>query len=393
MRVLLISPLPGLDPPCGDITYTQVLLENAPPGVSYETYDTAFRRGALIEHARRQRLYSEPALTVTNKVLNLARSAGLLFSEPFRFFSVRQGEFDLVHMHVFQAAFLELDCPLVVSCGAPQQDLYMDRRGYSRLRTDMTDRFERAVGKMLTVNRNSGFMPQAQRVQVYTQYYKDFLSDRGFMTRDAIDVIPIMLRRDAAVREERVPRRVGFVARNFVEKGGPVVLAAFERVRSARPDAELWIVGSPPEMSEAEQSRRGVRWLPVVERDVLLREVMPGFDVFAYPTPHDCFSYVMLEAMSCGCAIATSDYVSMPEAVDFGKAGLISKVGDAAGLAGNILELLDPETNWRLGRAARRRFEEHFSTASVVPRLKASYEAAIRGFGPNGRGRAMEGAA
>jgi glycosyltransferase involved in cell wall biosynthesis len=79
-------------------------------------------------------------------------------------------------------------------------------------------------------------------------------------------------------------------------------------------------------------------------------------------------------------AIATSDYVSMPEAVDFGRAGLISPVGDAVKLAENILTLLDPETNYRFRAAARRRFEEHFSWEAVAPKLLAAYESAIESF-------------
>jgi phosphatidylinositol alpha-mannosyltransferase len=107
---------------------------------------------------------------------------------------------------------------------------------------------------------------------------------------------------------------------------------------------------------------------------------MPSFDVFAYPTPHDCFSYVMLEAMAAGCAIATSDYISMPEAVDYGKAGLISPVGDAEKLAANVLALLDPETNWTFRQAARRRYDEYFSYEAVAPRLLATYREAAAEF-------------
>jgi glycosyltransferase involved in cell wall biosynthesis len=114
-----------------------------------------------------------------------------------------------------------------------------------------------------------------------------------------------------------------------------------------------------------------------VPREELLSEIMPSFDVFAYPTPHDCFSYVMLEAMSCGVAIATSDYVSMPEAVNYGEAGLVSPVGDAARLAENILQLLEPETNFKFRQAAKKRFDEYFSWDAVAPRILENYQGAI----------------
>jgi phosphatidylinositol alpha-mannosyltransferase len=240
------------------------------------------------------------------------------------------------------------------------------------------ERAEKALGRALGVNCNSYSMPQADRVMVYTEYYRDHLVQGGYVPADRIDVVPIFsLAPSVELKPRPRPRRIGFVARDFTRKGGNVVLAAYRRVKELRPDSELWIVGSPPEMSKAEADRLGITWLDVVSRERLLNEVMPGFDVFAYPTPHDCFSYVMLEAMSCGAAIATSDYVSMPEAVDYGKAGLISPVGDPEKLAANILSLLEPETNWKFRLAARRRFEEYFSWEAVTPRILDNYERAL----------------
>ena len=389
MRVLLISFLPGLDPPCGDVTYTQTLLRHPPAGVQYETYADALARGALLEHARRARFRQEPLLTAANKAVNVLRRRGVLFWEPFRFFSVRPGEYDLVHLHVFAARFLNLPCPLVVSGGAPQPDLYSDRRGYSKWRVSATGRVERALRAAFGVNCNSYGMPQAARVLVYTEHFRDYLVRGGYAGVDRVEVIPIMhaapsppLRPDANER----PRRVGFVARHFEEKGGPVLLAAFERVRRSRPDAELWVIGpdAPVDLSPAEASRRGITWIGPVCRERLLGELLPSLDVFAYPTPHDCFSYVLLEAMAAGLAVATSDYVSMPEAVDYGRAGLTSPVGDPAGLAENILALLEPEANARYRRAARERFEGYFSSEAVAPRLRAAYNRAVA-TGPRAR--------
>ena len=381
MRVLLISPVAGLDPPCGDITYTETLLAHPPAGVRYETYDQALARGALVERGRRDRLSREPLLTLAGKAVNVLRSRGVLFWEPFRFFDVRPGEYDLVHVHVFSAAFRRIDCPLVVSCGAPQRDLYLNHRRFRRVRVAAMGAVERVLCRVFGVNGSSYAMPQAERVMVYTEYFRDHLHEAGYVGRDRTDVIPIMHAADAGrAIEARTPRVVGFVANDFEAKGGPTLLEAFARVRERYSHATLHIVGSTPQMSESEQRRRGVVWTGRVPRDRLLREIMPSFDVFAYPTPHDCFSYVMLEAMACGCAIATSDYVSMPEAVDFGRAGLVSPVGDAAALAENVARLLEPEANAHFQSAARRRFDEHFSVAAVGPRMLASYRAAIRVF-------------
>jgi glycosyltransferase involved in cell wall biosynthesis len=386
--VLLISPVRELDPPCGDVTYTEVLVKHPPAGVQYETYDSALKRGTLVEHANRARLAREPLLTLVNKGINILRGARMLFWEPFRFFSVRSGEYDLVHLHVFNARFIRMDCPLVISCGAPQGDVYRDRREYSASRVYTLEQVEHSLARIMGMNCNSYRMPQAARVWVYTEYYRDFLLKNGYMKREQVSVIPIMSVATPGGLERRMPKRVGFVARDFDLKGGPTVVKAFEKVRHSKPEAELWIVGSPPQMSEENARRRGIKWIPVVERDVLLKEIMPSFDIFAYPTPHDCFSYVMLEAMSCGAAIATSDYVSMPEAVDYGKAGMISPVGDAEKLGDNILKLLEPEVNWTFRERAKRRFIDHFSWEAVAPRMAAEYAQVAQAYRMN-RDRAL----
>lgn len=377
MRVLLISPLRDMDPPCGDITYTETLVANPPDGVVYETYADAIRRGTLIEHARRGRFWKEPVLTACNKMINLLRKTKHLFWEPFRFFSVLPGEYDLIHLHVFNARFLSIDCPLVLSSGAPQKDLYLDRRQYSPTRVRLLASIDRKLGKAFRVNCNSSYMPQAQRVLVYTEYYRNYLITNRYVEPDRVSVIPILSSTPDVIITRRTPRRIGFVARDFNEKGGPIVIDAFLSVRRVHPSAELWIVGSKPQISRDEAAPLGITWLEVVPREQVLNELMPSFDVFAYPTPHDCFSYVLLEAMSCGVAIATSDYVSMPEAVDYGKAGLTSPVGNADKLAENILTLFNSDMNWKFRQAARKRFEEYFSWEAIAPRILDEYRKSI----------------
>lgn len=380
MKVLLISPLRDLDPPCGDITYTELLLEHPPEGVEYETYADALARGALTEHVRREGLRHYPLLVLANKAVNMLRQRRLLFWEPYRFFSVKSGEYDLIHMHVFNARFLNLPCALVTGSGAPQRDLYLDRRHFSPRRVAVLEGIEKRLARLFRVNQNSYFQPQSQRVMVYTEYYRDYMIENGYVDSDRVSVVPLLGLSPVVEIKPRKPRRIGFVARNFDEKAGPVLLEAYRQVRAQRPEVELWIVGSPPQMSEPEREALGIMWLPTVPRETLMTEIMPSFDVFAYPTPHDCFSYVTLEAMSCGTAIATSDYVSMPEAVDYGRAGLTSPVGDAGGLARNILMLLDPDTNFKFRLAARKRFEEHFAWEAVAPLILDNYRQAISAF-------------
>ena len=375
MRVLLVSPLPGIDPACVDVVYTQTLLAYPPEGVVYETYADALKRGALVEHGRRNRFRKEPFLTLFCKLINIARSRHWLFWEPFRIFSVRPGEYDLIHIHVFSAGFRNPDCPLVISNAAPQRFLYTEARGWSQLRTGIVEYIEIFLARGLRINHVSYRIPQAARVVAFTDFLRRWYTRNRIAPENRVDVVPIYLPLAPVESElKQRPSVVGFIAKDFYAKGGDTLLAAFEIVRNARSDAKLLIVGCRPQLKEPELSRRAITWLPYVAREKLLTEIIPSFDVFAYPTRFDGMPLVVLEAMAAGVPVATSDYQAMPEIV--GAAGLVSPTGDAPGLAKNILSILEPDANPRLRNAAAARFRNAFSTKSVAPLLYRTYRQA-----------------
>lgn len=386
MRILLISPLRDLDPPCGDIVYTETLVSDPPPGVVYETYAEALARGALVEHACRPALrrawrsgqdrWRETWMTALAKAINLLRSAHILFWEPFRIFSIRRGEFDLVHVHVFSCGFREIDCPVVVSNALPVRYLYTDARGYSALRVRLLEAADRFLGRLFSVNVTSYWLPGVRRVIAFTEYLREWYGARKIAAASAIDVVPIYLPDAPVAPASEFPCRIGFVAKDFEAKGGLVLLDAFARLRACRPDAELVIVGSPARLDEAMQQARGIRWLPVVPRDELLAAILPTFDVFAYPTQFDGMPLVVLEAMSRGIAIAATNYRALPEMLDHGRAGFLSPTHDAEALAANLLALLEPATNRRYRAAARRQFDLRYAADVVLPQLAAAYAAA-----------------
>jgi glycosyltransferase involved in cell wall biosynthesis len=373
----MLSPLPHVDPACGDVVYTQTLLKSPPRGVIYENYINALKGGTLVERGKRQRLRQEPRLTLAGKCVNMARERGLLFREPFRHFEIRPGVYDLVHMHVFSASFAALPCPLVVSNGGPLRHLYTQLRGWSERRVRWVERLETWLAARWRVNLNSYTLPQADRVIAFTSFLRDWYVDVRKIPRERVDVIPHFLDLKTGTRPRTEPRRVGFVALDFEAKGGPVLLEAFRMVKEQRRDAELVIVSSPPPAALKSRLPEGVTWLESVPRDRLLAELFPSFDVFAYPTNCDCVGYVLMEAMAHGIPIAASDYPSIPEALDWGEAGLISSVGDSKALAANILRLLNPAANNEFATAAARRFQQRFSAESVLPLLRNCYERAL----------------
>lgn len=383
-RVLLISPVPELDPPCGDVIYTQSLLRHPPAGVDYETYDSALAAGRLRELGRRdeyrtargRRRLGAMLRIGRERSINALRQAGVLFREPFRYFSVQPGAYDLVHCHVFSAAFPGLDVPLVTSNALVIEELYRGARGWSETRVRGASQADALLARSLNVQHTSHGMPGASAVVCFTETLRHELLRRRATTPDRLHVAPCFVERGRRSRARTAPCRIGFVATDFASKGGPVVLDAFELVRRQRTDAELLIIGSPPPTDAAGLKARGITWHPRVPRSMLLEEYLPSLDVFAYPTQFDGLPLIVLEVLALGIPVATSDYFAMPEIVGDGVAGSVSPQGDAPALAQALLRLLDPDENPRARERSGAWFDSHFAPDVAVGHLRRAYDAA-----------------
>ncbi len=410
-NVLLLSPVEGRDEAGGDRTYTHVLCANPPRGVQYETYDRALERGTLRERGTGRSLKAgvqrarglalgqalslvarEASLTAVAKTLWTLRQRHRLFWEPFLFFEVKPGTYDIVHAHIFSARLEGLDCPLVVSLGGRLRHLYLDARSFAPTRVKRLEAIDRAVARALGVNATSEWVPQAARLYAFTHSGRAEFRAQGLLPPDQIEYIPFHLPTPALDQSKRaaLPTRVGFIAREFALKGGPLVLRAWDEVLKTRPDAQLWIVGNPPPPHAPSLKAKNITWIPFIPREQLLNEVMPSLDVFTYPTHYDYLPcYTLLEVMARGVPVAGSDHRDMDVSLGLDEAsvhagapqaGLMSPVKDAGALANNILRLLEPGENARFRAGARAHFERNFSCEAVWPQLESFYERVLVDF-------------
>jgi glycosyltransferase involved in cell wall biosynthesis len=87
---------------------------------------------------------------------------------------------------------------------------------------------------------------------------------------------------------------------------------------------------------------------------------------------------IILEAMAAGCAVIATDTGGCAEAL--GDAGVIVESGSAEELAGAIADLrADGPRRAELGRRARERVRDRYTSARMVEETLAVYEEAIRG--------------
>jgi glycosyltransferase involved in cell wall biosynthesis len=77
-----------------------------------------------------------------------------------------------------------------------------------------------------------------------------------------------------------------------------------------------------------------------------------------------------MEAAACGVPVVATAVGGVPEIVQDGVTGLLTQPGDSLAIAGAMERLLrEPEKAVRMGAAARRRAEEHFSVRRQVDQL------------------------
>ena len=178
-----------------------------------------------------------------------------------------------------------------------------------------------------------------------------------------------------------------FVGRLVEKKGVAHLLRAMSIVQTVRPDAELIVIGDGLLRSllesEAANLRLKVRFLGAQPNGAVL-EWMSCARVFCLPSVRavngdsEGLGMVALESMSCGTPVAGFRHGGIPEVVVDGETGLLCAEADHAGLAQNILTLLDKEDLWcRMSIAGQERVRRHFDLARQTAQLEDIYQHAI----------------
>jgi glycosyltransferase involved in cell wall biosynthesis len=176
------------------------------------------------------------------------------------------------------------------------------------------------------------------------------------------------------------PLRLLFVGRLVRQKGLDILIEALRKVVS--PELLLTIVGDGPDRSQLEAqtvgwggeqiqfSWRG--WVPLDE----LPELYRAHHALIMPSRFEGMASVMLQAMSCGCTVVTTDVFGAADVVTDSVCGYVVPVEDVDALADRISRLT-PDALSRLRAAARLRATE-YSWERIVERIEALYSEAIR---------------
>ena len=166
---------------------------------------------------------------------------------------------------------------------------------------------------------------------------------------------------------------IGTVCALRPEKGLPILMEAFRKVKAARRGVKLVIVGSGPMLAELAAGGDEDCHFQPAERNVA--PWLRAMDIFVLPSLSEALSNSLMEAMGCGCCPVASDTGGNPELVKDGETGLLFPVGDAEALAERLALLLDgPAYRRRLAAQAARRIEEHFTREQAARAMGEIYQ-------------------
>ena len=168
---------------------------------------------------------------------------------------------------------------------------------------------------------------------------------------------------------ERTGQRVLCVAHLYPRKRVIDLLDAWPRVRDARPDARLDILGGGPELRTLERRARyleGCYMHGFVQPHAAL-EFYARADSFCLPSAQETFGYAVVEAMASGLPVVVADAGALPELVDRAAALLVPPAA-AAALADALVRSLESPLRSAAARLNPERTRA-FAPSVVVPAL------------------------
>ena len=279
---------------------------------------------------------------------------------------IREGDFDVVHIHEPVAPSLSLLCcwaargPLVATWHSSHERSRMLSAGYYLAQTAM----EKIRGRIA--------VSEAARETLVQHIGGDaVLIPNGVRVADFRDQESFAL---------EGTHRILFLGRiDEPRKGLEVLLRALPQVFSRLADCEVVIAG-PGDPKEFEkfldpQWRDRVNFVGAIS-DEEKRRTLRQSDL--YVAPHmggESFGIVLAEAMAAGTAVLASNLPAFDRVLQSGRAGKLFPVGDCDALGSAIIEVLaDPDQRRNLVEAGNARVKD-FDWERVVEDVIAVYEA------------------
>jgi glycosyltransferase involved in cell wall biosynthesis len=168
-----------------------------------------------------------------------------------------------------------------------------------------------------------------------------------------------------------------FVGRHDPQKGLDILLYAMARLVDE--PIHLHVVGEAvvSKGSKASFAQPNVSYYGWLPRSRVF-DLIAGADAVVVPSRWEGFGLIAIEAMRMGKPVVASDRGALPEIVANGVTGHVVRIDDTAHIVETLRSLTRVQLE-RMGRAARARFLDHFTSARMNQELIALYDELLTG--------------
>jgi glycosyltransferase involved in cell wall biosynthesis len=189
--------------------------------------------------------------------------------------------------------------------------------------------------------------------------------------------MPVVRRDRAAVRDELGidddERLVVCVARLHPQKDLPTLFAAVD----ALPKTRVVVFGEGPD--EAELRRTAPANVELAGARSTVADEIAAADLFVVPSRWESGPLVLLEAMSLGRPVVSTDVGLAATVVRDGETGRLVPVGDVARMRQAIIDVLDdPDDAAAMGERGRAAVDATYRATDLVDRIEAVYRSVVR---------------
>lgn len=368
MKVLLISPKDPDRPGKlkflvgGENTFTRGLLANPPSGVEYIHHDQALEEGQIVYTGLQKPL----SYLIKGRILPL--------DVGFQCFEIKK-KFDLIHCHVYCLKLQGIQAPVVLSDSSSNLLFLKDYLGWGKTRIVVSYALRKCLVKRLDIydqNLNLKGVP----LVVWSKFAKRIHVDLGADPKRIV-VIPPGIEKARFKKRKHQGINILFVGVWFKRKGGPLLLEAYKVLKKKYPEIKLTLIGQVP---KGTRLPKDIWQRDFVPREKLMREIFPQADILVLVPPvAEGYGLVVHEAASYGIPSIVSRVYALPELVEDRKTGFVIAPGNLEELIKKLETLIrDPQLREKMGRGAKKRFEEKFWIQKTNQKLLEVYQEASR---------------
>jgi glycosyltransferase involved in cell wall biosynthesis len=171
---------------------------------------------------------------------------------------------------------------------------------------------------------------------------------------------------------------IGNVGRLSTQKSPMDFVEAAKIVLQYQPHAQFLMVGDGPLGLQTQNAIGSEDRIRVVGFQDNVPEILALLDIFALSSLWEGLGRALTEAMIMSLPVAVTPVGGVPELIIHKETGLLSPPGDPAGLADNIIWLLDhPQEARNMGKRARQKVLSDFSAEKMIEQIENLYESSL----------------